>query len=217
MRGLGAIFMLHQVCLPTGRAFEPSRILQITPKFLDDALGLMRREGFEFISLDDLPERIKNPTGRPFACLTLDDGYRDNLKHALPVFREHNAPFAIYLPDTFADGTGDLWWLTLEEVIRRANRITVQVGKAAEPMPLTTLAEKTDAHAKVYWALREIDERDARTIVAGLAAQHGVDAADIATDLLMTWDEVREIAADPLCTIAAHTSCQVINRSVAMS
>ncbi|MEO0618407.1 MAG: polysaccharide deacetylase family protein [Pseudomonadota bacterium] len=205
-RGLGAILMLHQVCPPTGRDFEPSRILQVTPEFLDDALTLMRREHFEFIPLDAVPQRIKKPTDRPFACLTLDDGYRDNLEHALPVFRAHNAPFAIYLPDTFADGDGDVWWLTLEAVIRSAEQLTVTLGENAKTFQLTTHAEKSAAHGELYWALRNMDEPAARAIVASLADEHGVDASAIAAELLMTWDEVRRIAADPLCTIAAHTS-----------
>ena len=40
---------------------------------------------------------------------------------------------------------------------------------------------------------------------ARFAARHGVDLGKICRDAAMTWDELRQIAADPLCTIGAHT------------
>ena len=50
-------------------------------------------------------ERLENADSeKPFACFTLDHGYRDNRDHAYPIFRRHGAPFTIYVPSDFADG-----------------------------------------------------------------------------------------------------------------
>jgi peptidoglycan/xylan/chitin deacetylase (PgdA/CDA1 family) len=38
-----------------------------------------------------------------------------------------------------------------------------------------------------------------------LSARYGVDMAPVGDALCMTWDEIRELAADPLVTFGAHT------------
>jgi peptidoglycan/xylan/chitin deacetylase (PgdA/CDA1 family) len=38
-----------------------------------------------------------------------------------------------------------------------------------------------------------------------LCRRYGIDMAAIAPSLCMTWDEIRDLAADPLVTIGAHT------------
>ncbi len=206
-RGIGAIFMLHQVAPPSGEAFEPSRILQVTPEFLEHTIGAVRASGYDILSLDEAHQRIVSGGGdKPFVCFTLDDGYRDNLTNAMPVFRAHDVPFTIYLPDRFADGEGDLWWLVLEEVIRRADEVAIEMPDEPWIFDTATLAGKNNAHREIYWWLRGIKEDDARNVVRTLALEHGVDGAAIARTLLMTWDEVRTMNTDPLVTIGAHTS-----------
>src|SRR6476620_2655097 len=61
--------------------------------------------------------------GRRFVCLTFDDGYRDNLEFAYPILREAGFPFAVYVPTSFPDRLGELWWLVLEAVIAKRDRI----------------------------------------------------------------------------------------------
>ena len=53
--------------------------------------------------------------------------------------------------------------------------------------------------------MRSIDESEARRFVRELAAKTGVDSAGMCRDLVMTWDEIRRMAHDPLVTIGAHT------------
>ena len=60
---------------------------------------------------------------RRFACFTFDDGYRDNRDFALPVMREFDAPFTVYVASDFAEGTGRLWWIALETMIAKVASI----------------------------------------------------------------------------------------------
>lgn len=205
-RGLGAIFMLHHVRPGIPAGFEPNRILTVTPEFLDDVIGQVRLAGFDTINLDEVPGRLAaGRNGRPFACFTLDDGYKDNREFAYPVFKRHNVPFAIYVATDFADGTGDLWWLVLEAALARAARIAVPMDGAIRDFVTQTDAQKTTAHHEIYWWLREQPEERARQVVAELARSVGFDARSLCSDLVMTWDELRDLALDPLVTIGAHT------------
>ena len=93
--GVGAIFMLHHVRPQRERAFQPNRHLEITPDFLRAMLGHLRARGIDIVTMDEVHHRlIERNFSRRFACFTLDDGYRDNRDHALPVMREFDAPFA---------------------------------------------------------------------------------------------------------------------------
>jgi peptidoglycan/xylan/chitin deacetylase (PgdA/CDA1 family) len=203
--GTGVIFMLHQVRPEPPRTFDPSRILRVTPEFLESVVETVVEAGFDVVALDGIRERLAGGSDRPFACFTFDDGYRDNRDFAYPIFERRRMPFTIYVPADFADGSGNLWWLTLEEVLRAAPHLTIAMNGSARHYPLATDAQKEEAHREIYWWLRSIPEDLARDTVGELAAAHGVDARAGQGGLIMTWDELRELAKDPIVTIGAHT------------
>jgi len=205
--GIGAILTLHHVRPPRRDEFQPNRLLEIAPAFLEDVIVRLRRSGFDLISLDDMHWRLtKRRQGRRFACFTFDDGYRDNLVHAYPILKRHRVPFAIYVPTSFPDRLGDLWWLTLEAVIAANTRVRLEMEGEDRYFVCGTPAEKHAAFAALYWWLRGLEsEGDLRRIIRDLALRYGVDPAVHCADLCMSWAELAELAADPLVTIGAHT------------
>jgi peptidoglycan/xylan/chitin deacetylase (PgdA/CDA1 family) len=204
--GAGAIFMLHHVRPEPPAVFPANRLLSITPDFLDRVIRMVTGLGFEPIALDEVPDRLANGKGKPpFAVFTLDDGYRDNRDFAAPVFRRHNVPFTIYVPADYADGKGDLWWLVLEAAVMRLAEVRVVMEGSARVLPAGSLGEKTKAFYEVYWWLRALPEREARAVVARLAGEAGFSPASLCRDMIMDWNELRELAKDPLVTIGAHT------------
>lgn len=206
-RGDGIIFMLHSVDPTPPRAFEPNRILKVTPSFLEAAIEETQKAGFDIVSLDDAADRLESGRNgrRPFATFTLDDGYRDNREHAYPIFKRMGVPFAIYVPTDYADGRGELWWLVLEEAIRRVDGIEVKIAGTIYHVPTGTDAEKATAFHDVYWALRALPEREFRAVINTLAQNAGFNSSSLCKDLIMDWDEIRALADDPLVTIGAHT------------
>src|SRR5262245_38230948 len=175
-RGVGAIFTLHHVRSEPPAAFEPNRILRVTPQFLEQALFEIRRAEFDVVSLDEAHFRLLEGAFRPFVCLTFDDGYRDNLEIAYPIFKRHNLPFAVYVCTDFADGRGDLWWLALEKAICRAERLSLKMDGAKRHWRCSSAAEKDAAFHAIYWWLRRIREDDARAVVAELCQYAGCAA-----------------------------------------
>lgn len=206
-RGAGVVFMLHHVSPEGPDAFEPNRILKVTPDFLARVVDEARRQGFDIVSLDEVHRRLQSGVTRqrPFAAFTFDDGYRDNMIHAWPLLRREGVPFTIYVPTDFPDGKGFLWWLVLERVIRAADSVTLTMDGALRTFDCSSLSAKESAFDTIYWWMRALPEDRARTVVAELAAAVGIDAASLCRDLVMTWDELREMARDPLVTIGAHT------------
>ena len=204
-KGLGAVLMLHQVRPAEPRAFDPNGILRLTPEFLDAAIRQIKSEGYEFVSMDEAHARLSNPAGvKPFVAVTLDDGYRDNLLHARPVFARHHVPYCIYAPTSFAAGRGDLWWENFEAAVAAGRPLRVIKDGLAQTFECATLEQKRKAWDALYWWLRGPDEDETRARVLDLCAQAGVDPKAPAREM-MTWDELGELASDPLCTIGAHT------------
>ncbi|HML92294.1 MAG TPA: polysaccharide deacetylase family protein [Methyloceanibacter sp.] len=207
-QGEGLIFTLHQVCPDEekDRAFSPNRILKVTPDFLEAVLDQVLEAGLEVVTLDEAAGRLAHGEGGRFACFTFDDGYRDNLQYALPLFRARQVPLALYVPTDYPSGNGELWWLALEAAVAKSSpEILVDRDGGAWRLPTGTDADKNRSYERMYWWLRGLDERKMREIVRALATRYGIDLAGQCRDLIMTWDELREMAADPLVTIGAHT------------
>jgi peptidoglycan/xylan/chitin deacetylase (PgdA/CDA1 family) len=205
--GVGAILMLHHVRPPRPDAFQPNRLLEVTPEFLDRVVASIRRARVDIVSLDEAHRRlVESDFRRRFVCLTLDDGYRDNLRYAYPILKKYHAPFTIYIPTSFPDRVGDLWWMTLEAAIARNTRIRLAMDGKDYSFDASTAEAKYALFDHIYWWLRRIDDEDEmRRAVRDLGSRYGVHAAEFCADECMTWSELGELAADPLTTIGAHT------------
>ncbi|MBV8474580.1 MAG: polysaccharide deacetylase family protein, partial [Hyphomicrobiales bacterium] len=169
-RGQGVILTLHRV-LPDGagpKDFAPNRLLEITPEFLDAALDLTRRLGFEFVTLAEARRRLAEG-GRRFAALTFDDGYRDTRDFALPVLERHQAPCAVFFVPGFIERTARLWWIELEEAVRRLDEVSIEREGLALRLPARGVAEKNSAFARLYWALRARGEQEILDVAGELA------------------------------------------------
>lgn len=202
----GVIFTLHRVLPEAPREFSPNAILQVTPDFLAAAIDRVRRLGMEIVSLDEAVRRIQaHEAGKPFVVFTFDDAYRDNLVHALPVLKAKQCPFTLYVPTALVDGTGEVWWQALEDIIADRDSVTVGTGTAKTSFETATLASKQAAYDALYWEMRKMPEPDRVVLIHELAAAHDFDLVRHCRDLVMTWSELETFFDEPLCTIGAHT------------
>jgi peptidoglycan/xylan/chitin deacetylase (PgdA/CDA1 family) len=203
--GRGVIFALHRVrpFSPATPGYAPNRLLEVTPEFLDAALKRIG-ERFEFVTLAEAARRLRED-GPPFAALTFDDGYRDTRDAALPILERHAAPATVFLAPGLIERTARLWWLELEEAIRRLEAVELRLGENLLRLPAHDAREKSAAFERVYWALRARPEAELLDAVAALASKAGVAGAALARDAFLTWDEARAFAAHPLIAIGAHS------------
>ncbi len=204
-RGYGVIFTLHHVRPETSPVIGPNRHLEITPDFLDLAITQLKALGYDCIALSDVPARLASPSATPFAAFTLDDGYRNNAEHALPVFARHDVPFTVFIAQGLAEHKQPLWWEIMGRLLRDQERVSFDFGQGPETLDIRTPVEQLDTFfrfASYVWAHKE-----AETVakLCDLAGRYGIDPLAITRDLVMGPAELKAFAAHPLVSLGAHT------------
>ena len=202
-QGVGAVLTMHHVRPASSQPFQPNKFLEVTPEFLERSIKWLARNAYQFVSLDDLRARlIERRFDSRFVAITFDDGYRDNKIWAQPILAKYRVPYAVFVTGEFAEGNGHLWWLALEQIVARNDRIEA----GGRVIASATIREKLAAYDELKtMLLRQPSDLDERSFVRDLAARYGFDQAAANRAVCMNWDEVRELAADPLATIGAHT------------
>ena len=204
---LGMFLTFHHVLPDAVDDFAPNAHLTIHPSFLEEVVNLLRNRDIDIISIDEARNRIINPDmSRRFAVLTFDDGYRDTLEHAVPILRRHNAPYTVYIAPGLIDGTADLWWEGIEQVIRNHNRLNVVSGNGEVELDCSNPKSKKTTFDFLLQQLTEnVPELEQREYVRELCGRFEVDLDALLQKQMMTWEEVIEVKNDPLSTIGAHT------------
>src|ERR1700728_2618942 len=175
--GIGSIFMLHHVRPARDTPFQPNNHLEVAPDFLRAVLVHLRARGIDIITMDELHRRMTvRDFSRRFASFTFDDGYRDNRDFALPIMREFDAPFTVYVASDFAQAKGNLWWIALEMAVARASSLEATIDGVTSRIDTSTLPAKNSAFGRLHDWLRALPGRDdlAREI-GQLCTQSGVD------------------------------------------
>ena len=175
--GVGTILTLHHVRPRRPDAFQPNRLLEVSPRFLDRLLRRLKRAALDVISLDEMHARfIKGDFKRRFVCITFDDGYKDLMRLAYPLLKKYRMPFALYIPTSFPDRLGELWWVALEAVIAQNSRIGMVINGKDQFFDCGTVREKRELYDEIYRYLRSMKtEEELRSVVRDLAACHSVD------------------------------------------
>jgi peptidoglycan/xylan/chitin deacetylase (PgdA/CDA1 family) len=205
--GIGTILCLHRV-VPAAQVslLAANRNLEITPEALDALLNHIRKQHYEIIPIDEVPAAIRKPPRRKFIVFTFDDGYLDTLTCALPVFRSHNAPFAVNITTGLIDHNILVWWHLLEHLFGHLDTLRYNDGSHKHELPLGSLEEKNLAFSQLFQHIRSCSDRTTLdAFILSLFAGTGLEPWALSNAYMMNWSNVRELASDNLVTIGAHT------------
>ncbi|MDR1075731.1 MAG: polysaccharide deacetylase family protein [Xanthomonadaceae bacterium] len=90
------ILMYHNISpLPAG--ITRYKALYVRPRTFARQMWLLRRMGYTGLSMSAAMSYLRGEKQGKAAVITLDDGYRDNFEHALPVLREHGFSATCYV------------------------------------------------------------------------------------------------------------------------
>ena len=197
---IGYIYTFHMVC-PKGGYLAPIDELRVTPEYFEQFLR-EQQERLEFISINELPERMANQRqGKSFGVITFDDGYEDNYTYAYPILKRLGIPFTIYVSVNLVNDHTPIWNypLIIERIIKKNGELDINGEHYC-----CWMQEQKDYS---FWQLK--------ALLFSLPYEHLQDEfkrlfADYLTDDVfpqntLSWEQIEELAKDPLCTIGSHT------------
>ncbi|WOH47191.1 polysaccharide deacetylase family protein [Bradyrhizobium sp. sBnM-33] len=204
--GAGVILRFERVRPRDSRPFQPNRWREITPQFLDRTIQALKRWNFDLITMDEVCRRaVTLPRANRFACLTFDGGCKDVITQAYPVLSKQGVPFTIYLPTAFPDGLGEPWWLALEEMIAREDRISLVIDGKERRFATGSISGKYDTFEFLANWMRTLPPPDLLFAIHDLCTRYSVDLAALSRAASMDWNDLTKLAADPLVTIGSAT------------
>jgi peptidoglycan/xylan/chitin deacetylase (PgdA/CDA1 family) len=204
--GAGVVLRFERVRPQRAARFQPLRSHEITPRFLDRTIRALKRWKFDIVSMDEVCQRaVTLASPRRFVCLTFDGGYGDLMTSAYPVLSRHGVPFTVYVPTAFPDGVGEAWWLALEQLIARENRLSLMMDRKERHFDIASTAEKIRLYEFLESWMRSLAPPDLSSAINDLCTRYSVDLAAVSRDASMDWDDLAKLAADPLVTIGSAT------------
>ena len=204
--GAGVVLRFQRVRPRRGDRFQPNKSAEITPQFLDRAIAALKRWKYDIISLDEACRRaVTLAQPRRFVCLTFDGAYKDLMTSAYPVLSRHQAPFAVYVPTAFPDGVGEAWWLALEQIIARENRISLMIDRKELHFTIADVEAKYQLHHYLDSWMRALAPTELSAAINDLCKRYSVDLASLSRAASMDWSDLAKLAADPKVTIGSAT------------
>ncbi|RMG39731.1 MAG: hypothetical protein D6719_12655 [Candidatus Dadabacteria bacterium] len=135
--------------------------------------------------------------------VTFDDGYRDNLTHALPVLERYRVPATIFVAPALIDRVAPLWWYEIEECLKQLARLSFDWQGKRYHWNLIEAKDKYKAADELDALFKSLDFKSQLKLMDTI---RGRMLRPARTDqLLLSWEEIKELDKHPLITIAAHT------------
>ncbi len=179
-------------------------IYSATQDEFDRQLDFLKRQ-FDVVGVSDLAQ-VMSERGRA-VLITFDDGYRDNYEYAFPVLKRHGLPATFFLTSGFIDTTALAWWDEIAWMVHSSReRWLFPFDVLPELLTLSSPADRETAITRllqVYKAL-PADETEKFLEDLGIRAGTGRGSPELARDLWLSWDMIREMDRGGM-DIGGHT------------
>ena len=203
--GLGSVLRLHRIVAERERsAWSANRSLEITPAELRAVLDWVRRRNFDVLRLDEVRARLASPRGAKFVVFTFDDGYRDTLRTALPIFRDFGMPFTMYVSTGFISRTASVWWYTLEDILAERSELAFVWDGVRRALPLSALDARVRAFADLGALIRAQGTSGRDRLISTICDAAGVDPLGRTRELMLSWEELKAMASEWHVNIGSH-------------
>jgi peptidoglycan/xylan/chitin deacetylase (PgdA/CDA1 family) len=196
-RGKLSVLVFHRVLAERDPLFSD----QPDISRFDDVVGWMN-EWFEILPLHEAVSRLRRG-GLPAraAAITFDDGYADNLLHAVPVLRKHGVHATFFIATGFI-GRECMWNDTIIESVRRSKVPAIDCRFIGlNDLVLERNDQKRSAIEQLISAVKYLPLLQRTEAVAQIADRC---SAQLPQDLMLTLPQLRELHSAGM-GIGAHT------------
>jgi len=205
-RGKLQVFIFHRVLA------EPDPLLPGEPDAVQFAwmLRLIGRN-FNVLPFGRAVRLLKKGTlPKAAACITFDDGYRDNFSVALPLLQQYGLTATFFIATGFLEG-GRMWNDDIIEAIRLLpNEVVDWQEFGLDQYDLTTHSARINSIGKIQGKLKYLPHAQREATARKIARSAGVDDK---SRLMMIADDVRSVRAAGM-ELGGHTHTHPILTSL---
>lgn len=211
LRGRAAVLMYHRV-LPAGADSFSHRAIVISPETFAAHMQFLKRH-FRLLTPRQFADELCGPGFGRRACLvTFDDGWQDNLLHALPILEQHRVPVTVFVATAFVGSGHAFWQERLTRLLYRASRSPAIGGEALRSLEGRRAMSMGDEAARKYvrdlvTTLKRHDPDKAQRLLRQLEAEAAAAAPDALApgdDRFMSWAELQRLRQSGLVSIGSH-------------
>lgn len=189
------IVLAHSVSEKAKHPVGPRQKYAVTPKELEEYLS--RRQGWTSLPYDEIDSRERS--GNAFV-LTFDDAFEDISRNVLPIVDEFQVPFILFVPVEYVDGQRVPFEFRLAGCINASHEIKLPGGERWE---LTVVEEKRQLYQELWKRWKKESSEDRRNFLQDFLRTNPHSQRTEAR--FLNWDQLRDLASHPLCSIGSHT------------
>lgn len=184
-------FLFHRVSDEEDRLWPPM------PVTLFESLVAYISRQYQVISLEDyVLNKEYEKSGKGFATILFDDGYKDNIEYAIPVLQKYQCPASFYVVTDCIDKNIPTWTYIVDYLLQNthAKSLTLDMDFVPAIFQKNVFAERSQrvemgSRLKPWMKTLSNDQR--RRILAHL--QQSFSDVAVPGDKMMNWDELRQI------------------------
>jgi len=187
------VFLLHRF------ADESRGIQGHSQAQLEAALTYLKRNHYTVVSVRQVVEALTSgePLHPKAVAFTLDDGFYDQAKTALPVFESYQVPVTVFLATDMQDEHYWSWDYKLEYVFKHTSHqsLELDLGAGAKPQSFTNSESKRDLIRILRNLNKRLPNEAAESAVKTIAERLEVNLPDEAPDEYqpITWEQARSL------------------------
>jgi peptidoglycan/xylan/chitin deacetylase (PgdA/CDA1 family) len=200
-KGKGAILMYHRV-LPDEEINEDYEIgLAVTKSNFEKQIKTLS-SNYKIVSMDEFVNNLDKKDSEFMVSVTFDDGYKDNLLHALPVLENYKIPATIYIATRFLENHVTMWWYELKSIIEQKSVLEFEYQNKNFFYELNDFKQKKSTFEKI------------RKIFLYLTSKQQLELLNIISknnnrknfsNICLNKEELKVLDKNPLITIGSHT------------
>jgi len=209
-----AVALTYHRVLPAQSAADSfsTAAIVVSPETFRRHMQVLRRT-FNPLTADQFAAALAAGKLPPRACIvTFDDGWLDNLEHALPILRECSVPAVLFIATDYIGTDRCFWQETLARALfaaagapEQSTALFAELGD--ERVPRLPPAEAKAAIRRLIdqwksWPQERIDALLAR--VQASLQTWGIAVPTTHPDRFLSWAQVNELQASGLVTIGSH-------------
>lgn len=179
--------------------------LCVSPENFEQQLKFLKRN-YNILRFDE----DWNQTDRDSIVITFDDGYMDNLTHALPILESECVPAAIFVSTGNMKNNCELWWDELDTVLFTGETFPKEFRLKDDiygcRWDTATYKQKENCYKALHYMMKNwitVEKRE--TWLKQLWQWRGMEKKLEPTHLTLTKDACRKLAMSKYIIIGAHT------------